>query len=75
MIVFTDVGFHPNSGFTKILCTPIFPLAYGFGAILKEYLVIFKVFFELNSFVPIIIIRETGKVTNRYGHIMTFSTA
>ena len=26
IIVFTDVGFHLNSGFTKILCTPIFPL-------------------------------------------------
>ena len=25
-IVFTDVGFLLNSGFTKILCTPIFPL-------------------------------------------------
>ena len=24
--MFTDVGFHLNSGFTKILCTPIFPL-------------------------------------------------
>ena len=23
-IVFTYVGFQPNSGFTKILCTPIF---------------------------------------------------
>ena len=28
IIVFTDVGFHLNSGFTKILCTPIFPLLY-----------------------------------------------
>ena len=24
--MFTDVGFHLNSGFTKILCSPIFPL-------------------------------------------------
>ena len=24
--VFTDVGFHPNSGFTEILCIIIFPL-------------------------------------------------
>ena len=27
--MFTDVGFHLNSGFTKILCTPIFPLSLG----------------------------------------------
>ena len=26
IFVFTEVGFHLNSGFTKILCTPIFPL-------------------------------------------------
>ena len=25
-IVFTNLGFDLNSGFTKILCTPIFPL-------------------------------------------------
>ena len=24
--MFTDVGFHLNSGFTNIMCTPIFPL-------------------------------------------------
>ena len=26
--VFTDVGFHLNSGFTKIVCTPICPLPF-----------------------------------------------
>ena len=37
IIVITDVGFHLNSGFMKILCTLIFPLC-GFQTNMVECL-------------------------------------